>query len=198
MELLDHRTYYRALQSHDARFDGHVFVGVHLDRHLLPADLPDAPAQVRELPLLRLGRRCAGGGLPALPALPAGDRARPRLLARHGQHGEPGAGADRRRRTRRRALRRRGLGRATGRRRSAVAATVPAPSRRLADRRRTDAPRAVRQAAAARHAPADDGSGAGLGLQQRAPLQRDLPQPLSPAAQRTHGERASTRRRAMA
>src|ERR1700726_2861658 len=26
-ELLDHRTYYRALQSHDARFDGHVFVG---------------------------------------------------------------------------------------------------------------------------------------------------------------------------
>ena len=26
MELLDHRTYYRALQSHDARFDGHVFV----------------------------------------------------------------------------------------------------------------------------------------------------------------------------
>src|SRR5712672_3957049 len=27
MELLDHRTYYRALQSHDARFDGHVFVG---------------------------------------------------------------------------------------------------------------------------------------------------------------------------
>lgn len=27
MELLDHRTYYRALQSRDARFDGHVFVG---------------------------------------------------------------------------------------------------------------------------------------------------------------------------
>jgi len=27
MELLDHRAYYRALQSHDARFDGHVFVG---------------------------------------------------------------------------------------------------------------------------------------------------------------------------
>jgi AraC family transcriptional regulator of adaptative response / DNA-3-methyladenine glycosylase II len=28
MELLDRRTYYRALQSHDSRFDGHVFVGV--------------------------------------------------------------------------------------------------------------------------------------------------------------------------
>src|SRR5258708_29492006 len=28
MELLDRRTYYRALQSHDARFDGRVFVGV--------------------------------------------------------------------------------------------------------------------------------------------------------------------------
>src|ERR1700730_16625994 len=27
MELLDHRTCYRALQSRDARFDGHVFVG---------------------------------------------------------------------------------------------------------------------------------------------------------------------------
>ena len=28
MELLDRKTYYRALQSHDARFDGRVFVGV--------------------------------------------------------------------------------------------------------------------------------------------------------------------------
>ena len=28
MELLDRRTYYRALQSHDARFDGRVFVAV--------------------------------------------------------------------------------------------------------------------------------------------------------------------------
>src|SRR6201989_853117 len=27
MELLDHRTCYRALQCRDARFDGHVFVG---------------------------------------------------------------------------------------------------------------------------------------------------------------------------
>ena len=65
-----------------------------------------------------------------------------------------------------------------------VAAIVPAPSRRLADRRRADAPRAVRQAAAARHAPADGGSGTGLGLRQRAPLQRDFSQPLSPSAQR--------------
>ena len=28
MELLDRRTYYRAFQGHDARFDGRVFVGV--------------------------------------------------------------------------------------------------------------------------------------------------------------------------
>ena len=28
MELLDRSTYYRAFQSHDARFDGRVFVGV--------------------------------------------------------------------------------------------------------------------------------------------------------------------------
>ena len=28
MELLDRRTYYRAFETHDARFDGRVFVGV--------------------------------------------------------------------------------------------------------------------------------------------------------------------------
>src|SRR5260370_24939761 len=49
--------------------------GLHLDRHLLPADLPHAPAQVRELPLLRVCRCGAGGGLPALPALPSADLA---------------------------------------------------------------------------------------------------------------------------
>ena len=75
--------------------------------------------------------------------------------------------------------RRRGAGRAAGRRRPPAAAAVPAPSRRLADRRRPDAPRAVRQAAPARHAPADDRGGAGLGLRQRAPLQRDLPRRCS-------------------
>ena len=28
MELLDRKTYYRAFESHDSRFDGRVFVGV--------------------------------------------------------------------------------------------------------------------------------------------------------------------------
>ena len=141
-------------------------------------------AEVRELPLLRLGRRRAGGGLPPLPALPARDRARPRLLARHRQHGEPRAGLDRRRRARRRGLRRRDPGRAAGRRRPPAAPPVPAPSRRLAHRRRPDAARAVRQAAPARHPSADGRSGAGLGLRQRAPLQRDVPRPVRPPAQR--------------
>ena len=189
MELHDRRTYYRAFQSHDARFDGRVFVGVTSTgiycRPICPARTPE----VRELPLLRLGRRRAGGGLPPLPALPARDRARPRLLARHRQHGEPRAGADRRRRARRRGDRRRDARRAAGRRRPPAAPPVPAPSRRLADRRRPDAARAVRQAAPARHAPADGGSGAGLGLRQRAPLQRDLPRPVRPPAQRAAPQR---------
>src|SRR5919106_2819326 len=44
MEFLDHRTYYRALQSRDARFDGHVFVactstGIYC-RPICPARCP--------------------------------------------------------------------------------------------------------------------------------------------------------------
>src|ERR1700748_2341471 len=44
MELLDHRTCYRALQSRDARFDGHVFVactstGIY-SRPICPARTP--------------------------------------------------------------------------------------------------------------------------------------------------------------
>src|SRR6478609_10343502 len=44
MELLDHRTCYRALQSRDARFDGHVFVactstGIYC-RPICPARTP--------------------------------------------------------------------------------------------------------------------------------------------------------------
>jgi AraC family transcriptional regulator of adaptative response / DNA-3-methyladenine glycosylase II len=44
MELLDRRTYYRAFQSHDARFDGRVFVGVTSTgiycRPICPARMP--------------------------------------------------------------------------------------------------------------------------------------------------------------
>src|SRR5260370_8410852 len=44
MELLDRRTYYRAFETHDARFDGRVFVGVTSTgiycRPVCPARLP--------------------------------------------------------------------------------------------------------------------------------------------------------------
>ena len=79
---MDHDACYRALSTRDARFDGRLFVGVEDDRHLLPADLPGAHAEARERALLSHRRGRAGGGLPALPALPAGDLARPRRLAR--------------------------------------------------------------------------------------------------------------------
>ena len=46
MELLDRKTYYRAFQSHDARFDGRVFVGVTSTgiycRPICPARTPQA------------------------------------------------------------------------------------------------------------------------------------------------------------
>ena len=62
----------------------------HDDRHLLPPDLSLADAALAQRALLRLRRRGAGGGLPALSALPPRDRSRdPRL------GGEPGGGAPR-------------------------------------------------------------------------------------------------------
>lgn len=63
------KVWYAAFKSKDARFDGHVFVGV-VCGHLLPAHMPDKVAQARELTL------CYGGGsgtgrIPASPGLEA-------------------------------------------------------------------------------------------------------------------------------
>ena len=56
---------------------------VHLDRHLLPAVLPEPPSAPRPRPLLRGGRRRARGRVPCLQALQAGHgRARGRSLDR--------------------------------------------------------------------------------------------------------------------
>ena len=195
MELHDRRTYYRAFQSHDARFDGRVFVGVTSTgiycRPICPARTPKfencrffASAAAAQEAGFRPCLRCRPEIAPDLAFWRGTANTVSRALALiadgalDGEHSDVEA-----------------LGRAAWRRRPAVAPPVPAPSRRLADRRRTDAPRAVRQAAAARHAPADDGSGAGFGLRQRAPLQRDLSQPLSPSAQRARrkGVRHSAR-----
>ena len=104
---LDHDACYRALETRDARFDGRLLHRREDHRHLLPADLPGAHAQARERRASSHRRGGAGGGLSALPALPAGDLARPRRLARHLQHRLARACADRggrARRGRRRAL----------------------------------------------------------------------------------------------
>ena len=80
--ILDPDQCYRALRTHDARFDGRFFVGVGTTRHLLPPGVHREDAAREELPLLpeRRGRR--GGRLPAVPALPARARARLRLGGR--------------------------------------------------------------------------------------------------------------------
>ncbi len=181
---LDPVACYRALKSRDARFDGQAVRRHHLDRHLLPADLPGPLGQVRELPVLPQRRRGAGSGLPTLPALPAGDGARSRFLARHLEHGLARPRADRGRRARRRSGQRRCAGRAARHRRAAAAAAVPAASRRLADHGGADPARAVRQAADPRHAAADGGGRPGGRLRQHPPLQRDLPATVPPPAER--------------
>ena len=58
-------------------------------------DLPGADAEAGERHLLSVRGGGAGGGLPAVPALPAGDGARSGGVARHLEHGDAGAGADR-------------------------------------------------------------------------------------------------------
>ena len=99
---LDPVACYRALKSRDARFDGRFFVGVTSTgiycRPVCPARTPKFE-NCRFFPSRGRG---AGSGLPPLPALPAGDGARPRLLARHLEHGVARPRADRGGRARRR------------------------------------------------------------------------------------------------
>jgi hypothetical protein len=100
----------------------------------------------------------------SLPALQAGNRARSRRLARHVEHSVARLEPDRARRAGRGRCRR--TGRTPRRRRAAVAALVPAASRRCAGRGRADKARAARQAAHPRDASADDRSGIRRRLRQ--------------------------------
>src|SRR6185369_4297780 len=50
----------------------HLLRRRHLDRHLLPADLPGEDAEGGELPLLRHASASRAGRIPAVPALPPG------------------------------------------------------------------------------------------------------------------------------
>ena len=179
MELPDRSTYYRAFQTHDARFDGRVFVGVTSTgiycRPICPARTPKLE-NCRFFASRRGARRRA-----FVPACAAGrDRARPRLLARHRQHGEPRAGTDRRRRARRRGAtsRRWPSGWASaGVSSAACSSAISAPRRSPSPRR--DA--CCSPSSCCTNASADGRGGAGLGLRQRAPLQRDLPATCSAA-----------------
>ena len=83
---LDHDACYRALGTRDARFDGRLFVGVKTTgiycRPICPARTPkrDELRVLRHAPPPR--RRPAS----RLPALPPGDLAGRRGLARHVEH----------------------------------------------------------------------------------------------------------------
>ena len=159
------------------------------DGHLLPAGLSGAHAQARAPQLLSVGRGGSGGGLPAVPAVPARDRPRPGRVARHVEHRVARPVADREGWAGWR--RRGGPRRACGSGGAAAPPALSPPSRRVADRGRTDAARPPGQAADPRDEAADDGGRAGGGLRQHPPVQRDLPAALRPPA-----EHASPRRRA--
>src|SRR5580658_1788173 len=153
-----------------------------LDRDLLPADLPGATAQARELSVPALGRRGPGGGVPRLSALPAGSSTGTRDLARHGEYRVARFETDRRGGAGR--CERRDPGGPARCRRAASAPAVPAPSGCRPRRRRPDAPAALRQGAPGRYGAADGGCGVCRRLRQSAPIQCCDPAELGPAAER--------------
>ena len=176
-------TYYRAFQSHDARFDGRVFVGVTSTGFYCRPICPARIAESRTAASSRRRRRRRKRG--SAPACAAGPRRRP--ISASGaapEHGEPGLaliadgaldGED---------SDCRDAGRAAGRR--------PAARCALFQRHLGASPIAVAQTRRVlfakqllhdTHLPmAEVALASGLG--QRAPLQRDLPQPVRPPAQR--------------
>ena len=97
---MDRTACYRAISTPRCPLRRSAVRGRQNHRHLLPADLPGAHPEVRECVVLSLRRGGPGGRLSPLPAVPAGNLAGSRVLARHHQHGVPRARADRSRRSR--------------------------------------------------------------------------------------------------
>ncbi len=174
MELLDRSTYYRAFQSHDARFDGRVFVGVTSTgiycRPVCPARPPKfencrffASAAAAQDAGFRPCLRCRPEIAPDLPSWrgTASTVNRALHLISEGALDDDEAGCRDARRT-------------AGCRRPSASPAVPASSRRLSRRRGADPARPVRQAASARHTPPDGPGRTGCRLWQRQALQRDL------------------------
>ena len=171
-----------------------------VDGHLLPADLPRADAGAAQLPLLRLAGAGRGRGVPPVPEVPAGDRARAGpALDGDGRLAHPrrpgGGGARRERGERRDAERRRARGPAR-RERPAPAPDLLRRAWRDAAAVPADAPPAPRQAAPHRHEDADRAGRADERLQEPAPLQRGVRRrlPDEPDAAAAHGEGRRHRR----
>ncbi len=174
--ILDPDQCYRALRTHDARFDGRFFVGVGT------TGIYCRPVCTAKTPLERNCRffpsAAAAEGEGFRPCL----RCRPELA--------PGYAIGRRqpapRPVRGRADRGRAAGggeprgprRHAGRHRPPPAPRLPAGVRRLARGLRADAAPAARQAPAHRHRAARPRRGDGERLREPAPLQRPLPHPL--------------------
>ena len=150
------------------------------DRHLLPADLPGAHAEVRERPVLCFGRGRAGSGF--RPCLRCRPEISPELAFWRGTSNTVSRALALIESRRTRHGRCRGSRQPAWRWRPAIAPSVPPACRRLADRGGADAARAARQAAHSRDAAVDGRGGAGLGLWQRPALQRNFPRPVRASA----------------
>ena len=180
---LDVDACYRAFRTRDAALRRAAVQRGQDHRDLLPSDLSGAHAETREHELLSDRSGGAGSGLPAVPALPAGNGARARRLARDVEHGVAGVGADRRGRPRR--GRSRSPGRASGRRRATAPPAVSTASRRVSRLGRADQACPPGETTDPRDTPPDGRSGAGVGVWQHPTLQRDLSAAVRPSAGRS-------------
>ena len=120
---MDDDACYRAIETRDHRFDGRMFVAV-TSTGIYCRPFSRRAAEARELPVLSDRRGGARGRVSPVPALSAGDLARPGVVARQFQHRLARARADRGRGARRRE--RRGFGDAPRHGRAPAAAPVPA------------------------------------------------------------------------
>ena len=179
---LDHDACYRAIELRDARFDGRFFTAVKTTGTYCRPVCPARTPRLGERDVLSHGGRGAGGGVPPVLAVPAGDGAGQGRLAGNVEHGVPRARAHRAGRPGRGERRR--PGRPPGAGRAAAPAPVSPASRCVTDRGRSDPPRAARQAAHSRDVAADGRDRVRGGLRQHPPVQRDVPGAVRPCAVR--------------
>ena len=195
MELLDRRTCYRAFETRDARFDGRVFVGVTSTgiycRPICPARTPKfencrffASAAAAQEAGFRPCLRCRPETAPDLAFWRGTSNTVSRALALIADGALDGDEADVEALAERLGVGERQLRRLFQQHLGASPIAV-AQTRRVLFAKQLHP----------RDPPADDRGGAGLGLRQRAPLQRDLPRPVRPPAQRAPAPSSAKGRR---